>query len=140
MTSNRFFMPWGIDHVADQLEEAADTLRRLPKVDWKARLTYWPEVLRDAAVALEEKTACRPAAPSPAAIDRMDEALAWLLPLTLEQRRLLWARACGISWRQLAGMDGRSHVTLRKRWKETLEGIVQRLQLPANTRLPCNGA
>ena len=118
---------WTTDLIADHLEEAADTLRRLPKIYWKARLTYWPDVIKDAAASLEEPRKRRPAAPSPQAIDRMDEVLTWLIPLSVEQRRLLWARACGVPWRHLADMDGRSHVTLRKIWQHTLQTIAERL-------------
>lgn len=102
--------------IRSALEEAAETLRRLPSALRRPRLTSWPDVVRDAAGLLgpNSEGRTRPAAPSPAAIDRMDRALGWLLACDGEARRLVWARACGIPWRRLEDLDGRSHVTLRK--------------------------
>lgn len=98
------------------LEEAAETLKRMPPGLRRPRLTSWPDVVRDSAGLLgpspDRRT--RPAAPTPGAIDRMDRALLWLLACDAEARRLVWARACRVPWRKLEDMDGRSHVTLRK--------------------------
>ena len=104
------------DPVPLLLREAADTLKRLPRGMAKPRLSSWPEVVRDSASLLAGAESVRraPVPPSPQAIDRMDRTLAWLLSCDEEARRLVWARATGISWRRLEDMDGRSHVTLRK--------------------------
>ncbi|MEQ8587659.1 MAG: DUF6362 family protein [Thalassobaculaceae bacterium] len=104
------------DPVPALLREAADTLRRLPRAVARPRLSSWPEVVRDsAAVLVGAETARRaPPPPSPQAIDRMDRTLAWLFSCDDEARRLVWARATGVSWRRLEDLDGRSHVTLRK--------------------------
>ena len=104
------------DPVPLLLREAADTLRRLPRGLARPRLSSWPEVVRDSAslLASSESAVRRPSPPSPQAIDRMDRTLEWLLACDEETRRLVWARAMGISWRRLEDMDGRSHVTLRK--------------------------
>ena len=98
------------------LEEAAETLRRLPAGLRRPRLTSWPEVVRDSAglIGPSSDRRNRPAAPTPGAIDRMDRALLWLLACDDEARRLVWARACRVPWRRLEDLDGRSHVTLRK--------------------------
>lgn len=104
------------DPVPLMLREAADTLRRLPRGLARPRLSSWPEVVRDSAslLASSESAVRRPSPPSPQAIDRMDRTLEWLMACDEEARRLVWARAMGISWRRLEDMDGRSHVTLRK--------------------------
>lgn len=104
------------DPVPLLLREAADTLRRLPRGVAKPRLSSWPEVVRDSVslLAAADGAGLRPPPPSPQAIDRMDRTLVWLLSCDEEARRLVWARATGISWRRLEDMDGRSHVTLRK--------------------------
>lgn len=104
------------DPVPALLREAADTLRRLPSALARPRLSSWPAVVRDSAAALSGSDSVRrsPIPPSPQAIDRMDRALGWLLSCDEEARRLVWARATGISWRRLEDLDGRSHVTLRK--------------------------
>ena len=41
----------------------------------------------------------RPAAAAPEAIDRMDEALGWLMWLEPEERQLVWLRAEGLPWK-----------------------------------------
>jgi hypothetical protein len=106
---------WTEETVKAWLREAADTLKRLPRADLRPRLTLWPEVVRSAAeVAMLEPSRLRRAAPAPAAIDRLDKVLSWLLACDEEARRMVWARACGISWRRLEDIDGRSHMTLRK--------------------------
>jgi hypothetical protein len=115
-------MSGSVSAVADEaglrasLEEAAETLRRLPAGLRRPRLTSWPDVVRDSAGLLGPSAdgRGRPAAPTPAAIDRMDRALTWLLACDDEARRLVWARACRVPWRRLEDLDGRSHVTLRK--------------------------
>jgi Domain of unknown function (DUF6362) len=111
------------------LVEAADTLRRLPKSSLQNRLTSWPEVVRSSAELFsgEKHARNRLSPPTPDAIDRMDAVLVWLLPLAIDQRRMLWARACGVPWRRLEDMDGRSHVTLRKIYNAGLAAILQRL-------------
>jgi hypothetical protein len=120
---------WTAGLVSEYLAEAADTLRRLPRPMLHGRLTCWPDVIRSAAELYhaEAHARNRPPAPAPDAISRMDQALVWLLPLDLEERRILWARACGIPWRRLEDADGRSHVTLRKIHRRGIERIMRRL-------------
>jgi len=72
----------------------------------------------------------RVAAPTPGAIDRADETVAWLLWMEAEQRRIVWARACKIAWRKLEDLDGRSHTTLRKVRASGLDVILARLNAP----------
>lgn len=102
------------DPVPALLREAADTLRRLPRAVARPRLSSWPAVVRDSAAVLVGAETGRRAPPPPQAIDRMDRTLGWLLSCDDEARRLVWARATGVSWRRLEDLDGRSHVTLRK--------------------------
>ena len=94
--------------------EAADTLRRPPSAILRPKLTYWPEIVSESATLLGSKSGPQRAAPRPAAIDRLDTVLSWLLVCIDEERRTVWARACRLPWRRLSEMDGRSHMTLRK--------------------------
>jgi len=104
------------DPIPALLEEAAETLKRLPRAIARPRLSSWPEVVRDCVSLLAPGESGRRnrIPPSPQAIDRMDRTLAWLLACDDEARRLVWARANRIPWRKLEDIDGRSHVTLRK--------------------------
>jgi len=129
MTLNNPLQYWSGDEVAAYLIEAADTLRRLPRVRLESKQSSWPDVVRTASELWvgEPHAKNRTAPPSPRAIDRMDVVLTWLLPLSFEQRRILWARSCGIPWRKLEDIDGRSHVTLRKVYNEGLDTLLRLL-------------
>ncbi|MFN5588463.1 MAG: DUF6362 family protein [Holosporales bacterium] len=118
---------WTHERVREHLSEAADTLRRLPSNFGAKRLTFWPDVVHTSyEIWLAEAHARNKVTPPhPAAISRMDTALTWLLPLNTEQRRILWARSCGVSWRRLEQTDGRSHTTLRKIYAAGLDHVVR---------------
>lgn len=119
------------------LEEAAATVRSLPRAFRSARLTSWPEVVQDTAslMAPSDGGRTRPPAPSPRAIDRMDKVLVWLLACEPPERRILWARACRIPWRRLEDLDGRSHTTLRQIAGGGLDRIRRHLRANAADRL-----
>ncbi|MCH8092939.1 MAG: hypothetical protein IIC57_11415, partial [Proteobacteria bacterium] len=122
---------WYRDEVRFRLEEAAETLkaqslsiRDMPS----GRVTAWPDVVHDAIVAYGyAPVRMRPAAPTPAKISRADEAVQWLFWLSDRERKIVWARACRISWRRLAAIDGRSHPTLRKIFAGGLDAILRNL-------------
>lgn len=106
---------WDEELVKVWIEEAADTLRRLPRGYVKPRVTYWPEVVQSSFHSFgSSRLSNRLASPSPRAIDRIEQALGWLFHCDDDSRRIIWARACGVPWRRLEDVDGRSHVTLRK--------------------------
>jgi hypothetical protein len=106
---------WDEGLVKAWIEEAADTLKRLPRGYVKPRMTYWPDVVQTSIHTFGSAAfSNRLAAPSPRAIDRMELVLGWLFHCDDDSRRIIWARACGVPWRRLEDVDGRSHVTLRK--------------------------
>lgn len=118
--------------VKARLVEAAATLKRMKVERWdypSQRLAWWPDVVRRASEAYgyyEPDTLA--GAPDPAAIDRMEEVLGWLLWLAEDgQQRLVWARAERLTWRQLETRDGRSRETLRKAHDKALAVIVGHL-------------
>jgi len=72
-------------------------------------LTSWPDYKPDPNTAYGyEDVKVTPPIPSPAAIQRMEEVLAWLQLVPLEYRRLHWFRAEGWSWRKLGRYFGLS--------------------------------
>lgn len=129
---------WTPETVKARLAEAADSLRRLPSARLKARLTAWPDVVQASADAYGyDDAAMRPAAPGPAAISRMDEALDWLFAIEAGARRILWARAMGVPWRRLEDMDGRSHVTLKRVQDRALAELASHLNAKPKAKMPC---
>jgi hypothetical protein len=106
---------WNEDLVKAWLKEAADTLRRLPPGYVKPRVTYWPDVVQTSVYSFgASRFGAKLAAPSPRSIGRMEQVVVWLFSCDEDSRRIIWARACGVPWRRLEDVDGRSHVTLRK--------------------------
>ena len=118
--------------VKARLREAAATLKRMHLERWdypSQRTAWWPDVVRSALDSYpDEKTKTTRAAPDGAAIDRMEEVLRWLLWMEDDDhRKLVWARAERITWRQLETNDGRSRETLRKLYDKALAVIVGKL-------------
>jgi Domain of unknown function (DUF6362) len=69
----------------------------------------------------------RTAAPSPEAIDRMDEVLGWLSWLEPEERQLVWLRAEGLPWKRITHRLGIGRTTAWQRWTIALLKITTRL-------------
>jgi len=90
--------------VITRLNEAASVLRRLPEGSRYEHpyLTSWPDYKSDPNTAYGyEDVKVKPLMPSPAAIQRMEEVLAWLQLAPVEYGRLLWFRAEWWPWRKL---------------------------------------
>lgn len=106
---------------AEQLKIA---LRRMGKTLSVLPLTYldkpmmpqssWPDYNQwQTSVASEFRRSTKPKA-NPREISNAEYWLAVIIQLEVSQRRIVMARAMGITWRRLEEMDGRSHTTLRK--------------------------
>jgi hypothetical protein len=57
----------------------------------------------------------------------MNEAIEWLFALPAEQRRLVWARAMRVRWKQLEFEFGQSRQWLSRRYKDALLDIAVKL-------------
>ncbi|KKL09796.1 hypothetical protein LCGC14_2562280 [marine sediment metagenome] len=94
----------------------------------------WPDVVHDWlaydgawAKDRQRDAANSPAIPPPDDIDRMDQALQWLLWVPELSRRVLFSRAVGVSWRALAAEVGLPVIEVRTRHKLALEAILTRI-------------
>jgi Domain of unknown function (DUF6362) len=112
---------WDQEVVASRLEEAVDVLARLPHEQVRGLYDLWPKLVG------EPCRQARPAAAAPEAIDRMDEALRWLMWLDLEERRLVWVRAEGLPWKWITRRLGIGRTTAWQRWTTALLKISVRL-------------
>jgi hypothetical protein len=112
---------WNREAVAARLEEAVDVLARLPEERVCGFYDLWPKLVG------EPCTRARPAAAAPEAIDRMDEALGWLMWLDPEERQLVWLRAEGLPWKWITRRLGIGRTTAWQRWSTALLKIVVRL-------------
>lgn len=108
-----------------RIEEAAETLKRLPPAVLRGKLTTWPDYVRDASA--ETGGSGRRLAANPEAIDRMDETLIWVGWLPGLTARIAWARANKASWRQIGTLAGMSPRTCQRRLTEGLLEIAARL-------------
>jgi Domain of unknown function (DUF6362) len=124
---------WTPNGVAERLAEAAEVLERLPEGRSLGLYSLWP-LLPDG----DDAPRTRPAAPSPEAIDRMDEALAWLASLEPAERQLVWLRAAGLPWKRITHRLGIGRTTAWQRWTVALLKITIRLNAADEQKRPNN--
>lgn len=108
-----------IDEIKDRLREAADVIRRIPKVQGpNGYQTAWPDIVRNAVEAYGyEDLKVRPPAPSNEQIDQAWEAIEWLKLLNQKDQKMIWAWANGTAIWRLAQWHGISEGKLR-RWRD----------------------
>ena len=121
---------WDNEAVAKRLEEAADVLARLPAERVRGLYDLWPKLIG------APGGHAHPAAAAPEAIDRMDEALGWLMWLGAEERRLVWLRAEGMPWKWITRRLGIGRTTAWQRWSTALLKIAVRLDTAAEQNRP----
>jgi hypothetical protein len=116
---------WDREAVARRLDEAADVLARLPEQQVRGFYGLWPRIVG------APSASARPAAAAPEAIDRMDDALGWLMWLEPEERRIVWMRAEGLRWKRITSRLGIGRTTAWQRWTMALLKITTRLNAAA---------
>jgi hypothetical protein len=126
-------LSWTAAIVAQRLSEAADVLDRLPEPRVRGFYSLLP-LLPNAPAG--DGVRARPAAPSPEAIDRMDEALRWLCWLDPQERRLVSMRAEGLAWKRIAHRLGIGRTTAWQRWTMALLKIATRLNATTEQKRP----
>jgi len=110
--------------IADRLEEAARTMRRLPAVKVQGYAAYWPEMLYSERERYQMENKSQRCLPTPEKIERMEEACNWLrFLINIEDRRLLWLRAERASWKYICAKFGIKRSAANERWKNGLEMI-----------------
>lgn len=114
------FEQWTDNEIVCRIREAGDTVRRLPRPRGPAGYSSgWPDVVRDVRDAYGyTPSQIRPAAPTPRAIDRMDEVFTWFrfLEGRVDECRAMWlCVGCGMSFSQVGRVLGVSRTTIRTR-------------------------
>ena len=118
---------WTADDVADQFEEAVRTLRKLPAVKVRGFFNTWPTICRSAReIAFMEPEPMR-IRPSTAAVTSLEQTSDWVLWIEEEERKLVWARAARVPWKQISGELGCDRTTAWRRWQIALTKIAARL-------------
>ncbi|BAP88864.1 uncharacterized protein E1O_17330 [Burkholderiales bacterium GJ-E10] len=119
---------WTVEDVAARFDEAVTTGRRLPPVRVQGYFNTWPPILRQKwEVFSAEDPVYRPLPPSPEAVDRMLEAMRWMLWLEEEQRHLVWMRAKRYGWRDITIRFACDRTTAWRRWQRALRTVADQL-------------
>lgn len=109
------------------LGRAADTLRRLPMpayarpAEVRSSWPIGPLELSNENAGDMSRSIDRPNARS---ISELDRVLPWLSGLDSVDRRLVWARASGLSWPRLARKFGITVGQVRYRWNSAIDRVV----------------
>ncbi len=114
-------------NVEEQMRSAVRTLRRMPPVKVQGYYSAWPDIVRDDREIMamaKEPLRVRPSAHD---IQELEEVLfEWMSWLTVEERRLLWARANRIPWKMVCGELGVGRTKAWEIYKFTLGKIAKR--------------
>lgn len=126
------------DEIEDRLEEAALTLKRLPNPPGSGARGYgssWPEYIHEAKHAYGYHEARMKVIPNATEIQRMEDAIAWLLLIDYPgdperaaiDRRIVWMKAENHRWRAICNTAGLSRSQAWRRWVAALITIERRL-------------
>jgi hypothetical protein len=128
---------WSPRLIADRMEEAVSTLRRLPPVTVQGYFNLWPAIKYTEREIWEmEKLPMRLGPPSAQAISRMEETLEWITWLDeVDERRLIWLRASKVRWKVICARIGTDRSTAWRYWVIALTKIATRLNGTGKT---CN--
>lgn len=107
------------DEIKSRLKEAADVIRRIPKVNGpNGYATAWPDFVRNATEAYGyADLKVKPPTPSNEQIDNAWKAVEWLNILDRKSQKMLWAWANEMPVWKLAQWHSMSESKLR-RWRD----------------------
>lgn len=132
---------WTTKLVAERLEEAAATMRRLPPVRPQGYVTTWPPIIREFWEAYGYNAPeVRLGPPTPEAVERMDEALGWLRWLEADAVRLVWMRAERVPWKLIEVRFRCDRTTAWRKWTLAVARITTRLEAAGEKVLQQQGA
>ena len=118
---------WTFDEVEHRFHEAAATSYRLPAARVAGYVSLWPEIARQSWEGYADERIVLRFPATPAAVDRLAETTQWLQWLSVEQRKLVWARARYVPWRAICKAHQCSKPTAWRRWRHALTLIVVQL-------------
>ena len=118
---------WTPGLVEERLTEAALVLRQLPGQRRRGYFNVWPQIVHDCSDKVGREAKPMRAPPSPAAITRMEEALAWTIGLDPIDGRIVWMRAYGERWKTICWKVGLARAAANEHWLYALCVIAWRL-------------
>ena len=121
---------WTATDVANQLEEAVSTLKKLPPVRVQGYFSVWPEFACSPQELLMQEAQPIHLVATPAAITRLEQTLDWTGWVEAEERKLIWRRAARVRWRVICWEMGCTRMTVWRRWMSALDKIANQLNNP----------
>lgn len=118
---------WTLEEVRDRFTDAAETLKKLPLPKGglpSVASAVWPDTLQEWLAYGWTTVRTKRPAPSPEAISRLDEVLAWTHWLTADQRLVMWARAAGNTWKRVEWYDDNVSQRRHGRQQRQLKNIL----------------
>jgi len=100
--------------LVEMLVQATRTDRRLPSVIRTGSRTYWPDITRDEWLAYADPTTRVRVQPTSSDIDEYYLVIILLLRLPVDDRRLVWLRSKGQSWKRVARKFRKDQRTIKK--------------------------
>ena len=118
---------WTAESVADHFEEAFRTLRKLPPVKARGYFNAWPQIVRSSREIAAMTAEPMRVWPSAEAITRLEQTSDWVLWIEEDERKLVWARAARLPWKQISADHACNRSTAWRRWQIALTKIAARL-------------
>jgi len=118
----------GLDKLYDRLEEMVMVCNSFSNPIKKQKLSFWPEYVNDANLAYGYNETRVYIKPSNEMIDRCDEALLWVLNMSLDDRKIVWLRGSKMSWRKISSFFSCNKDTAKARHTLALVRLQHRLR------------
>ena len=117
-----------VEELGQRFREAWLVARRVPSGIHLGYSAYWPEFNPNRWEVYHVEDA-RPKLPEPSAesVDRMIECMRWMRWLSEDDRELIWLRASGMPWREIAKSTGVPRTTVSRHWHRALLQVILRL-------------
>jgi hypothetical protein len=129
---------WTLETLRSRFADAAETLKRLPlPPGGLPPVTHaaWPDTLQEWLAYGWTAAKTRSPRPSPQAISRLDQVLAWTHWLTPDQRMVIWARAAGNPWKRIEWLDDNVSRRRHGRQQRQLKNILDDAEARCLSRL-----
>ena len=112
---------WTPEKIAERFEECVWVLNRLPDGGGSRYAAYWPEIIYSKDELRRQPKRHLRLRPLPDAIDRMEETLQWIQWVSEDYRKLVWLRAYGTPWREIARKTGLAPTSAKRYWLRELQ-------------------
>ena len=114
---------WTPSLVADQLEDAVATLRKLPPVVVQGYFTVWPKIKYTELEVLQQEKLPLKLRPRTEEITRLEETFTWMGCIEIDERKLIWKRAAKVRWKTICQELGCDRGTAWRQWVIALTKI-----------------